>query len=115
LALFANIVFTTVAVAGDYNGNGIVDAADYVVWRETEGATGTGLMADGNGNGVVDSADYDLWRNLFGGSSGAAALAVSTVPEPSTCGIVFAVLVATCRRRTFVDRIHTRSPSRHSA
>ena len=40
-----------VAVPGDYNKNGIVDAADYVVYRKTLGQTGAGLPADGNGNG----------------------------------------------------------------
>jgi hypothetical protein len=115
IALFENIPFGGTPSAGDYNGNDSVDAADYIVWRETLGETGTSLMADGNGDGVVDAGDYGLWRANFGQSSSALALAASTVPEPSTCGIVFAVLVATCRRRTFVDRIHTRSPSRHSA
>ena len=38
---------------GDYNGNGVVDAADYVVWRKTLNSTAspTGSGADGNQSG----------------------------------------------------------------
>ena len=53
-------------LTGDYNGNSIVDAADYVLWRETLNQTGPGLAADGNGNNQVDAADYELWRTNFG-------------------------------------------------
>lgn len=55
------------AASGDYNHNGVVDAADYIIWRRTLGtsiAATTG--ADGSGNGVVDQADYDIWRAHFG-------------------------------------------------
>jgi hypothetical protein len=51
---------------GDYNRNGAVDAADYVVWRGLLNQTGRGLAADGSGNEIVDQADYDLWRRHFG-------------------------------------------------
>ena len=53
------------AFYGDYNGNGIVDAADYSVWRDTLGST-TDLRADGNGDGVVNSEDYSFWKSHFG-------------------------------------------------
>ncbi|MBB6431585.1 PEP-CTERM sorting domain-containing protein [Algisphaera agarilytica] len=71
-------------VAGDYNGNGVVDAADYTVWQDSFGSTAD-LRADGNDNGVVDAADYTLWQDNFGAESAAAA---GTVPEPSTLGFV---------------------------
>lgn len=66
---------------GDYNNNGVVDAADYTVWRDLEGQTGYGLAADGDANGVVDQDDYDLWASLFGADND-LAVAVAT-PEPS--------------------------------
>jgi CSLREA domain-containing protein len=50
---------------GDYNFDGVVDAADYNVWRDTLGST-TDLRADGSDNGVVDTADYDVWKGEFG-------------------------------------------------
>lgn len=53
-------------ILGDYNHNGIVDAADYTVWRDSLGQTGSGLAADGNGDHAVTPADYDLWKSQFG-------------------------------------------------
>jgi serralysin len=85
---FANLQAILVTVtnigepfAGDYNNNGTVDAADYVLWRNTVGQTGAGLAADGNGNGTVDAADYNIWRANFGRTLGAAASASHTLPS----------------------------------
>lgn len=75
----------TIVTAGDYNKNGIVDAADYTVWRDTLNQSGAGLAADGNGNGIIDAGDYGVWKANFGNhaGSGAAAVANAAVPEPS--------------------------------
>ena len=59
-------------LAGDFNLNGAIDAADYVLWRNTLGST-SNLAADGNGNRVVDSGDYTLWRRRFGAVAGVGA------------------------------------------
>ena len=70
---------------GDYNLNGVVDAADYVVWRNTltQTASPLGSGADGNANGTIDSGDFDFWRARFGNSVGAGTATVgSAVPEP---------------------------------
>jgi T5SS/PEP-CTERM-associated repeat protein len=72
---------------GDYNGNGVVDTADYVVWRKNQGTTHT-LPNDPIG-GTIGTAQYDQWRTHFGQplGSGAAlpsAESLSTVPEPAT-------------------------------
>lgn len=74
---------STVTVPGDYNGNGIVDAADYTVYRDNVGST-TNLAADGSGNGVIDAADYTFWRTRFGNTAAAGAAASAAVPEPAT-------------------------------
>src|SRR5262249_51458543 len=70
----------------DYNHNGVVDAADYVLWRKTLGQTVTpGTSADGDYDGQITQADYDVWRAQFGRTgpgSGSGAVLV-TVPEPS--------------------------------
>jgi hypothetical protein len=75
------------SVLPDFNGNGFVDAADYVVWRKNNGRTGaTFSQGDANGDGNVNSTDYNLWRASFGlaAGSGAGSLAGGAVPEPST-------------------------------
>jgi Glycosyl hydrolase family 59/F5/8 type C domain/Domain of Unknown Function (DUF1080) len=55
------------ALAGDYNQNGVVDAADYVIWRKTQNSSVENYSgADGNGNGVVDAPDYGVWTSNLG-------------------------------------------------
>jgi hypothetical protein len=89
-------------LGGDYNGDGVVDAADYSVWRDSLGATGLGLAADGNGDLVVDAADYQLWRSNFGQSlpTGSLAPAHASVPEPAALAMlcVAATTGLVCRR-----------------
>jgi hypothetical protein len=66
---------------GDFNRDGVVSAADYIVWRGTMGQTGFGLAADANNNAEVDIGDYDIWRANFGNSS-ASATTAAAIPEP---------------------------------
>ena len=92
----------SVTLTGDYNGNGNVDAADYSVWRDSLGRTGTGLAADGNGDHAITQADYDLWKMHFGESapgSGAGASANAAVPEPATLLLLFSGTLTICSRR----------------
>jgi autotransporter-associated beta strand protein len=74
-------------IPGDYNRNGVVDAADYTLWRDTLGQSVSAYSgADGNGNGVIDAGDYDVWKTHFGehAGSGAGARTNTAVPEPAT-------------------------------
>jgi hypothetical protein len=66
------------ALAGDYNLNGVVDAADYVIWRKTLGGSVIPYTsADGDGDCAIDDADYGIWRADFGNiyQTGAGAIA----------------------------------------
>jgi fibronectin-binding autotransporter adhesin len=73
-----------VGVPGDYNENGTVDAADYVVWRKKVGP-GNLQNEGGISPGVVDTEDYNFWRSRFGRTSGAGAVQFGTaVPEPAS-------------------------------
>jgi hypothetical protein len=82
--------------AGDYNRNGLVDAADYVVWRRAAGQNVPFYtVADGDGDGMITSADYDVWRRNFGKTipDVASGSAPPAVPEPSS---LFLVLLTNC-------------------
>src|SRR5262249_8832964 len=67
----------TPPLLGDYGGNQVVDAPDYVIWRKTKGADVPQYSgADGNGSSKIDDGDYDVWRAHFGvAASGSAAAA----------------------------------------
>jgi T5SS/PEP-CTERM-associated repeat protein len=95
-------VVLNVLSSGDYNGDGAVDAADYLLWRNTLGQAGPALPADGDGSGVVDAADYDIWRNRFGNVVGGGMGAALAVPEPrASVLITFAMTVSLLYRRKF--------------
>lgn len=51
----------------DHSGNGRVDTQDYLIWVENYGAT-LQFMGDYNDDGVVNAADYTVWRDSFGDS-----------------------------------------------
>jgi phosphatidylinositol-3-phosphatase len=98
-----NTIPTSVWFAGDYNHDGVVDAADYTNWRDTLGSTlAPGSGADGNGDGVIDQGDYDVWKANFGNHSGAGAGAKSAVPEPASLWMLVVGMLAvfSCRRAT---------------
>ncbi|HEX4413944.1 MAG TPA: PEP-CTERM sorting domain-containing protein [Lacipirellulaceae bacterium] len=71
---------TPAGVPGDYNGNGVVDMADYVLWRN-----GGPLQNEIADVGTVSDADYTAWRNAFGNTSGSGSvLGSAAVPEPTS-------------------------------
>jgi hypothetical protein len=79
---------------GDFNGDGKVDAADYVLWRKNPAA----FLPD----------DYDTWRSNFGfpPGSGSSLGGSGTVPEPGFLGLMFCAAVGAigvCRRRRRVS------------
>jgi hypothetical protein len=98
------VKYITPGVPGDYNGNGTVDAADYVVWRKTNGQSGAGLAADGNHDNAVNDLDYTYWRSRFGNTSGSGASLgdSASVPEPASFGLfmVGVLLLSAARRRS---------------
>jgi uncharacterized membrane protein len=78
---FMQVPEFSAGLPGDFNNDGAVDAADYVVWRK--------------GVGVVPTpANYNLWRAHFGETlgNGSGATANVTVPEPAT--LVMLVMAA---------------------
>jgi T5SS/PEP-CTERM-associated repeat protein len=74
---------------GDYNHNGVVDAADYTVWRDSLGKTGINLPADGDGDNAVTPADFTIWKNNFGNvAPGSGAAASASVAEPASLTLI---------------------------
>lgn len=92
-------------LSGDYNANGTVDAADYVLYRKTLGQSGIGLSADGNDTNSIEPGDFGVWRSRFGitSAAGSSSAASATVPEPASI-LVFGLMAAagslTFRRRS---------------
>ena len=74
-----------VALPGDFNQNGIVDAADYTVWRENVGKPAGTLANDPTGSTIGD-AQFNVWKSNFGASSGGSSAGV--VPEPSAIALL---------------------------
>jgi hypothetical protein len=71
-------------ISPDFNSDGIVDAGDFSVWRDSLGQTGSGLAADANGDQSIDVLDYNLWRKYFGYTLAGPVQSVSAAPEPSS-------------------------------
>jgi hypothetical protein len=80
------------AVPGDYNANGTVDGADYVLWRK---ALGTSTTLPNDSTAGTTAEDYTVWRQNFGRTSGSGA-AVSAVPEPASALLAFVAAVGLC-------------------
>jgi hypothetical protein len=80
-------LLTPIPIPGDFNHDGTVNAADYVVWRKGLGTT-------------YAQNDYNTWRANFGQTSASAASSAfspppspldTTVPEPAS---VITILLA---------------------
>lgn len=73
---------------GDFNLDGVVDAADYTVWRNNLGQSDSVLNGNGDNTGpsmgVVDGADYEIWKSNFGAQSGVPLQSPAAIPEPSS-------------------------------
>lgn len=85
------IVLQLAAIPGDFNSDGSVDAADYVVWRKGLGVT-------------ISQEQYAIWREGFGIATahGAAALVIA-VPEPIACSqLIFGLLLAYTYRASYL-------------
>ncbi len=101
-----------VTLPGDYTGDGVVNSADYDLWRANYGDT-TLLTADGNDDQLVDAADYVVWQQNLGrtwqdlayGTGG--GLANTSVPEPTGVALAAMALVwgMVLRARRVASRI----------
>jgi hypothetical protein len=80
-----NSTATPMGLAGDYNGDHVVNALDYSVWRNNLGdPTEADIMNNGNGQNGVDEADFNLWKLHYGDTSGPGSGGLAQVPEPAS-------------------------------
>ena len=95
------VVLTTLGpagVAGDYNDNGIVDSADYTVWRNNLGSSAN--LPNDTTPGMVTQSDYDVWKMNFGLVNDGGTSQIVSVAEPSSLLLVLGWAAAgTVRRR----------------
>jgi hypothetical protein len=79
-------------IAGDYNNDGSVDAADYVVWRKNEGTMNT-LPNDPHGE-TIGAEQYNTWRTNFGMMTGGGGIGGGApIPEPASLMLAVAVAI----------------------
>ncbi len=92
---FGRTFQTNETFAGDYNADGVVNAADYTIYRDAL-ASGD-LSADGDGDGKLTTADWTYWTERYGAKSTTLG---GSVPEPSTVAMVVFAVAAMTRRRS---------------
>jgi T5SS/PEP-CTERM-associated repeat protein len=98
--LYTDGVLSVVApgVDGDYNDDGAVNAADYVLWRKLNGTSA--VMPNDPNPLPIDGDQYLTWRGNFGqASSGSGSVTNGPVPEPAIL-----VLIAMAVAGHFVGR-----------
>jgi hypothetical protein len=81
---------------GDFNQDGIVSAADYIVWRNHQGTHFAMPNRDPSMTGAIGQTDYETWRANFSRRADGAAHVVDAVPEPGSV-VLAALAVLWCR------------------
>jgi len=76
---------------GDYNEDGIVDAADYTVWRDRLGSSQSLPNDDTDG---VGHDDYDRWKTGIGQTAGAGSSTLDNISVPEPASFVLLMLAA---------------------
>ncbi|TWT40644.1 cadherin domain-containing protein [Botrimarina hoheduenensis] len=83
------------AIAGDYNADGTVNAADYTIWRDAFGQTGESLPADGDRDGEVDLDDHRVWAENYGQVAAASAALGRSTAAPTAAAEASGSVVTT--------------------
>lgn len=89
----------SISLAGDYNNDRIVDAADFTVWRDRLGAS-LSLPNETATPGTVTVEDYEVWKANFGATAPLLNV-VAEIPEPESLALIYgglSLILARCRR-----------------
>jgi len=105
----------------DFNGDGVVDAADYVMLRNSDAGSGTGIAGDDD---VTAGAGFAEWTQQFGetvpdlsmmdamiGAAMGSTVTTAAVPEPAFVSMAVLgglILAGLRRRRGFVVPVSSR-------
>jgi uncharacterized delta-60 repeat protein len=103
---------------GDYNLDGSVDGADYVMWMKLAGSTSVPPYSSANGNSdtVIDDADRGVWVANFGeGSGGAGGDVVGATSEESEAIVMLSNVVAADESNSTSGVSETESAARRLA
>jgi hypothetical protein len=87
-------------IPGDFDANGVVNAADYTAWHKDFGNWAHVTGADGNHNGFADASDYVIWRKAMSTAGGAAESSSAqslAVPEPHAALLLVAGAILSIR------------------
>jgi GH18 family chitinase len=84
-----------IAIAGDFDGNGVVNGADLAQW---EGDFGVNANSDADDDGDSDGFDFLTWQQNLTSTDGFAA-SVNSVPEPGSLALVILGLANYCAGR----------------
>lgn len=76
---------------GDFDRTGVVNAADYTIWRDHLGAS-PGILPNDPAGGVIGQAQYAEWRSNFGVESGSGS-EVAAIPEPTSVALLISCLL----------------------
>ncbi len=92
----ARTLLDLIASPADFNGDGIVNGKDFLVWQRQYGSTGlyplAKLAADGNADGIVDQQDLLLWQHYYIGNLLGEPLSKSlNIPEPATIALLLPI------------------------
>lgn len=94
---------TTGGESADFDGDGLVDGDDFVLWQRNSGGAGGASMGDANGDGQVNAADLSIWEQQYGTSIN-GTLSSSAVPEPSSGVLAGLSLAGLLFRRRRMNR-----------
>jgi hypothetical protein len=91
------VILSVEPITADFNGDGVVNGADLVVWQESQGLNSS---ADADGDGDTDGRDFLIWQRQYG--SGVVPAQTVAVPEPGTfTALLLASVISLTRRRQF--------------